>query len=125
MLILQVLHLASLKTEVGKLYINKLVPVPVSLSKLSDIVKNDVIKKTDYNAKITEIENKIPDISNLATKTALNTVENKIPDSSALLDKADYNTEITKIEGKIPDISNLATKTELTAIENKIPNVSG
>ena len=30
--------------------------------------KNDVIKKTDYNAKITEMENKIPDISNSATK---------------------------------------------------------
>ena len=45
--------------------------IPIDLSKLSDVVKNDVIKKTDYNDKITEIENKIPDISNLATKTAL------------------------------------------------------
>ena len=50
---------------------------PADLSKLSDVVKNDVVKKTDYNAKIAEIENKVPDISNLATKTALNTVENK------------------------------------------------
>ena len=51
--------------------------VPADLSKLSDVVKNDVVKKTDYNAKIAEIENKVSDISNLATKTALNTVENK------------------------------------------------
>ena len=51
-------NLANLKTEVGKLDIDKLVPVPVDLSKLSDVVKNDVIKKTDYNAKITEIEKK-------------------------------------------------------------------
>ena len=36
--------LASLKTEVGKLDIDKLVPVPVDLSKLSDVVKNDVVK---------------------------------------------------------------------------------
>ena len=36
---------ASLKTEVGKLDTNKLVPVPVDLSKLSDLVKNDVVKK--------------------------------------------------------------------------------
>ena len=70
-------NLANLKTEVDKLDIDKLVPVPVDLSKLSDVVKNDAIKKTDYNAKITETENKIPNISNLATKTALNTVENK------------------------------------------------
>ena len=57
--------------EVDKLDIGKLVHVPVDLSKISDVVKNDVIKKTYYNAKITEIENKIPHISNLATKTSL------------------------------------------------------
>ena len=56
-------------------------PVPVDLSKLSDVVKNDVVKKTDDNA------NKIPDISNLATKTAFNTVKNKIPDTSGLVKK--------------------------------------
>ena len=39
-------NLASLKTEVDKLDINKLVPVPVDLSKLSNVVKNDVVKKT-------------------------------------------------------------------------------
>ena len=38
-------YLASLKTEVDKLDINKLVPVPVDLRKLSDVVKNDVVKK--------------------------------------------------------------------------------
>ena len=57
----------------------------------NDVVKNDVIKKTDYHAKMTTIENKIPNISNLATKTALNTVENKISDTSGLVEKIDYN----------------------------------
>ena len=65
---------SNLKTEVDKLDIDKLVPVPVDLSKLGDVVKDDVTKKTDYNAKRTEIENKFPNISNLATKTALTTV---------------------------------------------------
>ena len=45
------------------------------------------VKKT----KLTEIENKIPDVSSLATKTALTTVENKIPDVSNLVKKTDYN----------------------------------
>ena len=93
--------LASLKTEVHKLDIDKLAPVPVDLSKLSD-VKNDVVKKTDYNAKIADIEGKTPDISNTATKTALITVENKIPDTSDLVKKADYSAKITEIENKIP-----------------------
>ena len=89
-------NLANLKTEVDKLDINKLVPVPVDLIKLSDVIKNDVIRKTDYNTKITEIENKIPDISNLATKTAL-----------------------TPVENKIPNVSWSATKAALTAVEKK------
>ena len=42
-------NLASLKTEVDKLYIDKLVPLPVDLSKLSDAVKTDVVKKTAYH----------------------------------------------------------------------------
>ena len=46
-----------------------------------------LLRKTDYNAKITEIEGKIPDISNLATKAALTDVENKIPSVSNLIKK--------------------------------------
>ena len=42
-------NLAGLKTEVDKLDIDKLAPVPVDLSKLSDVVKNDVVKKAVYD----------------------------------------------------------------------------
>ena len=41
------------------------------------MAKNDVVKKTDYNSKITKIESKTPDFSNVARKTALNTIEKK------------------------------------------------
>ena len=118
-------NLANLKTEVDKLDIDKLKPLPDDVSKLSNVVTNDVVKKTNYNAKIIETENKIPNISNLATKTSLSTVENKIPDASGLVKKTDYNTKITEIENKIPGTSNLATKTALTSVENKIPNING
>ena len=57
----------------------------------------DFVKK----AKRIELENKIPDISKLATKTALATVENKIPDVSKFVNKTDYNTEVTEIENKL------------------------
>ena len=116
-------NLASLKAEVDKLDIDKLAPVSVDLSKLSDVVKN-AVKKADYNAKITKIENKVPDVSNFATKTALTTVENKILDTSGLVKKTDYNAKITEIENKIPNVSNLATKTALTTVENKIPDIT-
>ena len=58
---------------------------------------------TDFvkDAKHTELENKIPDISNLATKPALTTVENKIPSVSNLVKKTDYNTKITEVQNKL------------------------
>ena len=64
-------NLSKLKTKVDKLDINKLVPVPVDLGKLSNVAKNEVVRKTEYNAKIKNIEDKIPDIRNLTTKTNL------------------------------------------------------
>ena len=60
-----------------------------------------LLKKTNYNTKITESENTIPDISNLATKTALTTLENKIPSVSNLVKKPDYSTKVTEIENKL------------------------
>ena len=57
----------------------------------------DFFKKT----KLTTLENKIPDITNLATKTALATVENKIPSVRSLVKKIDCNTKITDIENKL------------------------
>ena len=60
-----------------------------------------LLKKTDYNTKITEIEGKIPDISNLATKNALTSVENKIPSLNNLVEKTDYDTKVTEIENKL------------------------
>ena len=50
-------NLASLKTEVDKLDIDKLAPVPVDLSKLSDVVKNDVVQKTAFDKLVVKVNN--------------------------------------------------------------------
>ena len=109
-------NLATLKTEVDKLDIDKLVHV----------VKNDVIKKDVYDKLVAKV-NSI-DTSGFALKTKYDTdkseLENKIPDTIGLIKKTDYNAKITDIEGKIPDVTNLATKTALTTTENIIPGVS-
>ena len=113
-------NLANLKTEVDKLDIDKLVPVPVDLSKLSDAVKNAVVKKTIYD-KLADKVNCI-DTNGFVLKTKYDTdkneLENKIPDTSGLSKKTDYNAKIPDIEGKIPSISSLATNAALTAVEN-------
>ena len=59
----------------------------------------DFVKKT----KLTVLENKILDVSSLATNTALTAVENKIPSVSSLVKKTNYDTKITEIEKKLTD----------------------
>ena len=115
-------NLASLKTEVDKLGIDKLAPVPVNLGKLSDVVKNDVVKKAVYDqlvAKVNDI-----DTNDFVLKTKYQTdkgeLEKKIPAVTDFVKKA----KLTELENKIPDVRGLATKTALTTVENKIPSVS-
>ena len=123
---------ANLKTEVNKLDIDKLKPLPDDVIKLSNVVTNEVAKKTEHNklaAKVNAIPLNNINTSRFVLKTKYDTdkseLENKIPDTSGLVKNTDYNTKITEIESKIPDTSNLATKTALTSIENEIPDVSG
>ena len=94
-------NLSNLKSKVDRLDIDKLVPVSVNLNKLSDIVENYIIKKDVYNAKTKNTEDKIPDITNLATNIT-------------------FNAKINEIKGKILNTTNLATTAALTTVENEI-----
>ena len=73
----------------------------------------------------TEVDGLIPSISGLATEqyvdNAVDTVEGKIPDVSDLATKS----EVEAVEGKIPDVSDLATKSEVEAVEQQIPSIEG
>ena len=96
-------NLANLKTEVDKLDIDKLAPVPVDLSKLScNVAKNDVVKKTLHDKLVAKVNN--IDSSGFVIKTTYNTdktkLERKIPDTSGLVKKTNYNTKITELKKK-------------------------
>ena len=94
--------------------------------KLSNVVKNKVVKKTVYNKLVAKVDN--IDTSDFVLKTNITlTKQNqkiKFLILVVLLKKTNFNTKITELENKIPDISNLAAKTALTAVENKIPSAS-
>ena len=94
-------NLAALKTKVDKIDIDKLKTVPADLAKLSNVVKNDVVKITDYNTKVTSIEIQIAGVTK-------NTLDN-------LGDITTLENKIDTVDKKIPDISGLATKTSLTS----------
>ena len=119
-------NLANLKTKVNEFDTDKLKMVPIDLSKLSNLVKNEVVKKNAYDKFVAKVNN--IDTSRFVLKTKYDAdklkLENKIPDTSGLVKKTNYNTKITELENKIPDISNLAAKTALTIVENKVPDTS-
>ena len=134
-------NLAAFKTEVDIIDTDKLKTVPNDMAKWSNVVKNDVVKKTEYHT----LKNKVDaiDTSGFVTRTKFTTdtnalddkidkIEKKIPDISRLATKSSVTHLITeqedytdKVKKKIPYISGLVSKTELTAVENKILDVSG
>ena len=97
-------NLASLKTEVDKIDSGRLKTVLVNLPKLFSVVKNDVIKKTEYNKLVTKGDN--IDTNNFVLKTK-------------------YDTDIGEINKAIKKGSGVASKDDLDPVKNKIPNVRG
>ena len=118
-------NLASLKTEVEKLYIIKLTSIPDDLVKPSNVVKNAVVKKTEYDKLVAKADN--IDTVRIVLKTTYDTdkshLEKKIWDADKKI--PDLNIRIKEIENKIPSITGLATTSASTAVENKIPDMSG
>ena len=116
-------NLHNLKSKV-----DKLVPVLVDLSKLSDVVKNDIVKKDVYNARTKNIENKISDITNLATNTTLNAktneVKNEIPNITSLATTTALNAKINEAQNKITNIINiinlLLSRIKYTGVSNLV-----
>ena len=92
------------------------------MSKLGDVVKNDVFKKIVYDKLAAKVNN--VDASEFVLKTKYQRdkteLEKKFPDVTNFVKK----TKLTELGNKIHDISGLATKTALTGVENKIPSVS-
>ena len=124
-------NLAALKTEVDKIDADKLKTTPADLTKLTNAIENDVVKKTDYNTKVTSIEAQIAGLTkntvdNLADITKLNSIDTNSfvtrtkfsADTNALDDKIDG------VEKKTPDISGLANKTSLNDYARKSDYVS-
>ena len=84
-------NLTTLDTEVDKLDIDKLVAVPTDLSKLSNVVKNDVVKKTVYNKLVAKVDN---------------------IDTSDFVLKTKYQTDKTELENKIPNVTDFVKKSK-------------
>ena len=83
-------------SEVDKIDADKLKTVPVDLAKLINVVKNDVVKKTEYNSLKTKVDR--IDTTNFVSRTKYEK------------DGSDFEDKISKIDRKIPDVSELVKK---------------
>ena len=115
-------NLVALESEVDKINVDKLKATPTDLAKLSNVVKNDVVRKTDYSTKVSSIEAQIAGftkntVGNLADMTKLKAVDtsNFVTRTKFSADINALDDKIDNIEKKNPDISGLATKTSLTS----------
>ena len=99
------------------------------MAKLNNVIKNDVLKRTEYNKLVTKVNG--TDTTNFVSRTKYEKdgsdfpkIDKKVPDISDLVRKTDFNAKITEVEGIIPSITGLGTNSALTTIENKILDVS-
>ena len=94
-------NLAALKTEVDKIDTDKLKTVPTDLAKLSNVVKNDVVKKTDYNTKVTSIENQIAGVTKNTLDNLGDITKLKAVDTSKFVLKTKLASDVSTLENKI------------------------
>ena len=113
-------NLAALKTEVDKVDTDKLKTAPADLAKLTNAIENDVVKKTDYNAKVTSIEAQITGLTKNTTDNLNDIKKLKAVDTNNFVLKTKFSADIDTLDDKIdgvekknPNISGLATKTSL------------
>ena len=126
-------NLAALKTEVDKIDADKLKTTPADLAKLSNVVKNDVVKETSIEAQIAGLtKNTVDNLADITKLKAIDTI-NFVTRTKFSADTNSLDDKIDGVEKEKPDISGLATKTSLnsylqastfnskvTEVENKI-----
>ena len=132
-------NLAALKTENDKIDTDKLKTAPTDLAKLTNATENDLVKKTDYNTKVTSIEAQIAGITKNTVDNLADITKLKAIDTNSFVTRTKFSADTNALDDKIdgaeknPDISGLATKTSLndylqtstfnskvTEVENKI-----
>ena len=86
-------NLASLKTEVDKIDTDKLKTAPADLAKLSNVVKNDVVKKTDYSTKVTSIEVQIAGLTKNTVDNLADITKLKAIDTNSFVNKTKFSAE--------------------------------
>ena len=97
-------NLAALKTEVDKVDTEKLKTAPTDLAKLTNAIENDVVKKTDYNTKVTSIEAQIAGLTKNTVDNLADITKLKAIDTNGFLTKTIFSADINALDDKIDGV---------------------
>ena len=95
---------AALKTEVDKIDADKLNTTPTDLAKLTNAIENDVLKKTDYNAKVTGIEAQITGLPKNTVDNLADITKLKAIDTNSFVNKIKFSAGINTLNDKIDGV---------------------
>ena len=97
-------NLAALKTEVDKVDTDKLKTAPTDLAKLTNAIENDVVKKTDYNTKVTSIEAQIAGLTKNAVDNLADIKKLKAIDTNSFVNKTKFSADSNVLDDKIDGV---------------------
>ena len=97
-------NLTALKTEVDKIDTDKLKTVPTDLAKLTNAIENDVVKKTDYNTKVTNIEARIAGLTKNKADNLTDITKLKAIDANSFVNKTKFSADINILDDKIDGV---------------------
>ena len=97
-------NLAALKTEVDKIDADKLKTTPVDLAKLTHAIENDVVKKTDYNTKVTSIEAQIAGLTKNTADNLADITKLKAIDTNSFVTRTKFSADTNTLDDKIDGV---------------------
>ena len=94
-------NLAALKTEVDKIDADKLKTTPAELTKLTNAIEKDVVKKSDYNAKVTSIEAQIAGLTKNTLDNLADITKLKAIDTNSFVTRTKFSADTNALDDKI------------------------
>ena len=97
-------NLAALRTEIDKIDVDKLKTAPTDLDRLSNLVKNDGVKKTDYNTKVTSVEAQIAGLTKNTVDNLADITKLKAIDTNSFVTRTNFSADTNALDDKIDDV---------------------
>ena len=97
-------NLTALKTEVDRIDTDKLKTTPVDLAKLTNAIENDVVKKTDYNAKVTSIEAQIAGLTKNTVDNLADITRLKAIDTNSFVTRTKFSADTNALDDKMDGV---------------------